>query len=475
MNTNLKNDNRESGLDALRGFAILTMVLSGIIPYRVLPSWMYHAQLPPPEHVFNPGVPGITWVDLVFPFFLFALGAAIPFALNRRLQNGHSLLKITGDVVWRGILLIFFAIFLQHVRPYTLNPEPGLVTWLTALAGFAALFAIFLRVPSAWPSWSGRALRFGGWISAILLLWLVRFPDGSGFSLYRSDIIIIVLANMAVFGALIWLATRERILVRLSVLGIIIALRLSAGEPGWVEPIWAASPIPWAFRLYYLQYLFIVIPGSVAGDMLWQYMNRRNSEAHENRPGWSTPVAVTVAGISALLIPVMLIGLHGRHVTGTLALTVVLVIAAVYLMHGEADNREQLYKNLFYWGAYFLFLGLAFEPYEGGIRKDSPTMSYYLVTTGLSFTTLLFFKLLMERLEILRGTTLLADNGQNPMIAYVGMMNLLLPLLALTGIDGLIRMFTAAPWAGFARGLVYTIALALIVKVFTRHKLYWRT
>lgn len=61
-------DDRSCALDALRGYAIVTMVLSGAVVYGVLPGWMYHAQVPPPTHVFNPAAPGITWVDLVFPF-----------------------------------------------------------------------------------------------------------------------------------------------------------------------------------------------------------------------------------------------------------------------------------------------------------------------------------------------------------------------------------------------------------------------
>ena len=69
MNKNL-NLRRALSLDALRGFAILTMVLSGTVPYKGLPAWMYHAQLPPPDRVFNPNLPGLTWVDLVFPFLL---------------------------------------------------------------------------------------------------------------------------------------------------------------------------------------------------------------------------------------------------------------------------------------------------------------------------------------------------------------------------------------------------------------------
>jgi len=63
---------RNQSLDALRGFAILAMVLSSSIAFGILPPWMYHAQTPPPSHVFKPEVAGISWVDLVFPFFLFS-------------------------------------------------------------------------------------------------------------------------------------------------------------------------------------------------------------------------------------------------------------------------------------------------------------------------------------------------------------------------------------------------------------------
>ena len=38
---------RAYSLDALRGYAILTMVLSGQIASGVLPAWMYHAQVGP--------------------------------------------------------------------------------------------------------------------------------------------------------------------------------------------------------------------------------------------------------------------------------------------------------------------------------------------------------------------------------------------------------------------------------------------
>ena len=84
---------RAYSLDALRGYAILTMVLSATVAGGILPGWMYHAQTPPPTHEFNPAVPGLTWVDLVFPFFLFAMGAAFPFSVGKRLERGESRLR----------------------------------------------------------------------------------------------------------------------------------------------------------------------------------------------------------------------------------------------------------------------------------------------------------------------------------------------------------------------------------------------
>jgi len=53
---------RAYALDALRGLAILGMILSGQLPFgqNALPAWMYHAQVPPPEHKWVATLPGIT-------------------------------------------------------------------------------------------------------------------------------------------------------------------------------------------------------------------------------------------------------------------------------------------------------------------------------------------------------------------------------------------------------------------------------
>ena len=86
-----RKNGRIASIDIIRGIAIVGMVLCANIGFNSgLPAWMFHAQTPPPTYAFNPEVAGITWVDLVFPFFLFPLGAALPFAMRKRLENGMS-------------------------------------------------------------------------------------------------------------------------------------------------------------------------------------------------------------------------------------------------------------------------------------------------------------------------------------------------------------------------------------------------
>ena len=201
---------RINALDLLRGLAIILMVMSGILPRTILPDWMYHAQLPPPDHHFDPTLPGFTWVDLVFPLFLFCLGVAIPLALDRRLQEGRSRANLSFRILKRGFLLASFAIVLQHFRPFQVNPLPETGTWWFALAGFVILVLMFSRIPLDLKPRIRTILRLTGWALALIVLYFWRSTSGASFSLQRNDIIILVLANMAVFTGLIWLYSREQ-------------------------------------------------------------------------------------------------------------------------------------------------------------------------------------------------------------------------------------------------------------------------
>jgi predicted acyltransferase len=465
---------RALSLDALRGFAILTMVLSGVIPYGVLPAWMYHAQLPPPTHKFDAGLPGLTWVDLVFPFFIFSMGAAFPLAFSRRLEKGTPHWKILFSIAERGFLLGSFAIFLQHVRPYQINSSPTTATWLLAMLGFALMFLMYGRFPWKWSSWVGWGVKAAGWIGAILFMIWIRYPDGSGFIKGRSDIIIVILTNIAVFGSLVWLLTRSNLLLRLGVLGAIMALRLSGVEAGWIAPIWGNSFMNWILMVGTLSYLFVAIPGTIAGDLLLQWMNAPDAPS-DARKQWSKGRYGLIFALMMVFVLLLLIGLQGRHVFVTTLLAAGLSAAGWRLFANPGNSFETLLRKLFGWGVYWLLIGLLFDPYQGGIKKDPATMSYFLVTSGLACFMLVAFAVVIDVFRKQKWMQLLIDNGQNPMIAYTAHGNFLLPLLVMTGLGDLLQKITPTPWLGALRGVFVTLLVALFVSVFTRKKIFWRT
>lgn len=466
-------------LDALRGLAILAMLLSGQLPFgsNDLPSWMYHAQEPPPAHQWIGTLPGITWVDLVFPFFLFSMGAAFPFALSRRIARDASVWPAALFIFERGVLLAFFALFVEAIRPYTLSHHPTTAVWLLALLGFLILFPVLTRLPSTWPRGIRWSIRVTGWIGVALFFSFARYPDGSGFELDRSDIIIVVMTNMAVFGSLVWMLTRDQLLPRLGVLAILFAIRLSnMPQPvdGWVHELWQFSPAPWIYKLYYLQYLCIVIPGTIAGDLAFKWQSNAASADTAGR-GWTEWRLAIIFVLMFLMVVVLLVGLKARWLAPCALITFALCATGYGLISGAKNEIEKLYKTLFCWAIYWLALGLFFEPFEGGIKKDKATMSYYFVTSGLAICVLIALSIMVDVFKRRRWLQLLIDNGQNPMIAYAGINNFIIPVLALTGGDWLLTQFAVTPWLGFCKGLVITLLMAITVSVLTRAKIFWRT
>src|SRR5690606_36673141 len=100
-------------------------------------------QMPPPEHKFRPDITGITWVDIVFPLFLFCLGAAIPLAMWQKMHDGVSRLRLAWSACWRGVLLLFFSLFKQNVVAGNLTEVYGAYGNVISIAGFALMFLIF--------------------------------------------------------------------------------------------------------------------------------------------------------------------------------------------------------------------------------------------------------------------------------------------------------------------------------------------
>lgn len=112
---NIVKKNSETGrlkcIDAIRGIAVALMLLADNPgnTARIYPQ-LRHAN-------WN----GWTVADLGFPFFIIIMGMVVPYALNRRIEKGVSLLNIFAHILTRSIGIFILGLFLNGFPLYNFS------------------------------------------------------------------------------------------------------------------------------------------------------------------------------------------------------------------------------------------------------------------------------------------------------------------------------------------------------------------
>ena len=112
---------------------------------------------------------GCTLADLVFPFFIFILGAAMPFALNRRLERGQRRRRLYVRIARRATWLVALGLVLNLAAGFPSVSSlriPGVLQRIGVVYLLTAPIVINVR-----PAWRGTlvaVLLLGHW--ALLLL-----------------------------------------------------------------------------------------------------------------------------------------------------------------------------------------------------------------------------------------------------------------------------------------------------------------
>ena len=449
-------------IDILRGITIFAMILCANIGYfSDLPAWMFHAQTPPPTYAFNPDVPGITWVDLVFPFFLFTMGAAFPLAMRKRLENGASRWSVTGSLFRRWLTLTIFAIVLGNAYMIGASTRPDIVKGIFNVVLWGVMFMSLVRLKDEKKC---RLVNNAGMFLLIVMAVLGVDYMGLKLSRWSSDIIIMILANVAFFGGLLWMFTKDSIRLRWLVLLFIIAIKaLSSYTPQVLDWIPSMGSIGWFFSWGYLQYLIIALAGSIVGDKLLEHSRSGETVSIDRYH-----IAAGVVALVAMLV--QLWGLFTRHILEDFIISAVLGLVFVALTF----KRRNIVSWLGYFGFAFMLVGIIFDPIDGGITKDYCNLSYMITTTGMTALTGAFVLALELKWQIKgRG---LSGCGQNPMLAYGVTTFVTGPILAMIGIGPWIDAISAgSPFWGVVRGLVYTLLMVAITRFFTKKKLFWRS
>ncbi len=106
---------RITSIDALRGFVMFMMIFVNDLAGagKIVPDWMVHFS----ER--HHGGSGMTFVDLVFPAFLFIVGMSVPLALGGRIAKGEPVWKTLGHVAIRTMSLLLIGILIVNETPDT--------------------------------------------------------------------------------------------------------------------------------------------------------------------------------------------------------------------------------------------------------------------------------------------------------------------------------------------------------------------
>ena len=99
---------RVVSIDIFRGLTIAVMIfVNELAEVRGLPWWTYHAHA-------NQDV--MTYVDMVFPFFLFIVGMSMPLSVGQRLKKNASVVRLWLHVIVRSVSLLVLGLILANAE-----------------------------------------------------------------------------------------------------------------------------------------------------------------------------------------------------------------------------------------------------------------------------------------------------------------------------------------------------------------------
>ena len=145
-----------------------------------IPKWLKHAL---PNEDF------LGFSDLIFPWFLYAMGMAIPFSIENRLKKNESRFKIFKHIIFRSLALIIMGLF--HMNMETYNYEYSIIDKpIFVILSTISFFMIWKKhsVNKLKENFQNNLLPVLGMVIILLLLFLYQGKDYNnnniGFSIH---------------------------------------------------------------------------------------------------------------------------------------------------------------------------------------------------------------------------------------------------------------------------------------------------
>jgi heparan-alpha-glucosaminide N-acetyltransferase len=163
---------RVISIDIFRGVTMAVMIfVNEVAEVRGLPWWTNHA------HAWEDRM---TYVDMVFPFFLFAAGLSMPLAIAQRLKRNPSMVALAVHILSRVLGLLALGLILANAE----KADPAKMALSGGLWALLGLICMMLYL-NTYPRWErfpayATVLRTVGLAGAAVLLGLFRRTTPSG-------------------------------------------------------------------------------------------------------------------------------------------------------------------------------------------------------------------------------------------------------------------------------------------------------
>jgi heparan-alpha-glucosaminide N-acetyltransferase len=282
---------RVLSIDIFRGLTMLVMIfVNDLASVKDLPWWTYHMPR---------GTNGMTYVDVVFPAFLFIVGMAIPLAVSRRLEKGDTQPQLWGHILLRFASLAILGIFIANwgkVDP-ALTGVSKTVWSLTGFAGAILLWNVYPRTPERQTVY--RAMKCLGFVMLFAMLAIFRrtAKDGQVAWLdfgYWEILGLIAKTYLAV--CILYVPLRKLRWAPVTLLAALCALNV-ASRVGWT-PFLKGLPF-WAWPFGRGDLASITMAGIVASQI---FLDGSFAKTFKQRAAWAAGYAAALFAAGWMLL-----------------------------------------------------------------------------------------------------------------------------------------------------------------------------
>jgi heparan-alpha-glucosaminide N-acetyltransferase len=373
----IKSTGRISSIDVFRGLTIFAMIfVNDLAGVKDIPAWMKHVP---------PGEDGMTFVDVVFPAFLFIVGMAIPFAMAKRIRGGFSNLQTIKHILVRTAGLLLLGVLMVNMGGFNES--------LSGMNKNIWIILVFIAAIIVWNSYPKKSTNEKYLIYAFRLFGIIM---------------LLVLAYIYRGG------TEDNV--------------------RWLETSWwgILGLIGWAYLAASIIYLFFRnYPAALTAAMFLLILL------------YPAEKAGLFSGLydgSNFLLIGMQVGSHASIVVSGILLSIIITSRRFDTL------KKRIFAMLAYAGI-LLITAVLFQPVFG-INKNLATPAWCFYSAFYCVIIFIFLYIIIDHLKKEKWSSFLKPAGMNPLLAYIlpSIFYSLITLMGITfyselgyGITGIIR------------------------------------